>query len=83
MRVDELLFSESYSRFILACDESKVQDVLRICGRHGIPAKRVGTVVDSERFVLVQDSKPVVGCSVQEMSEAWSEAIPRMMGVAS
>jgi len=83
MRIDELLFSESYSRFILACDESKVQDVLRICRRQSTPAKRVGTVVDSERFVLVQDSKPVVDCSVQEMREAWSEAIPRMMGVAS
>jgi len=83
MRVDDLLFSESYSRFVLTTEEAKSREVLRICRRHDVPARRVGTVVDNGRFLLVESGKPVVDCLVSDMSEAWSEAIPRMMGVGS
>ncbi|WP_309493468.1 phosphoribosylformylglycinamidine synthase subunit PurL [Candidatus Hecatella orcuttiae] len=78
-RKDELLFSETYSRFILAVNEENVDVVLKLASREGAPARKVGRVVDDAVFLLQASGTPVIQVDLAEIEERWREAIPRIM----
>jgi phosphoribosylformylglycinamidine synthase subunit PurL len=77
-RIDNLLFSESRSRFVL---ETKPKNGARIIGsfkRLGIPAARVGSVTDNG-IEFLSNGQPIITIPLAEASRAWSETIPRAM----
>jgi phosphoribosylformylglycinamidine synthase II len=77
-RMDNLLFSESRSRFVL---ETKPKNTVRIVSslkRLGIPAARVGIVTDNG-IEFLSNHKPIITIPIAEASRAWSETIPRAM----
>ena len=78
-RLDELLFSETYARIILEVERVNARKVLRIASKNGAPAAVIGEVSDSGEFILHKAGKPVVGCSLDEMSHVWRSLIPSMM----
>jgi phosphoribosylformylglycinamidine synthase len=77
-RIDNLLFSESRSRFIL---ETKPKNTTRIIGsfkRLGISAAKVGTVTNNG-VEFLSKRQALIAISTAEASRAWSETIPRAM----
>jgi len=81
MRLDELLFSESYARFIITAREEDAKHIIKIARKNGAPAKMIGEVTKAEQYILNYKGKSIVKCSPRKMSEAWSQTIPVMMGV--
>jgi phosphoribosylformylglycinamidine synthase len=77
-RIDNLLFSESRSRFVL---ETKTKDTTRIVNsfkRLGIPAAKIGTVT-GDGIEFLSKGQAIITIPLAEASRAWSEAIPRAM----
>jgi len=77
-RIDNLLFSESRSRFIL---ETKPKNTTRIVSsfkRLGVPASKVGTVSDNG-IEFLSKGQSIIAIPIAEASRAWSETIPRAM----
>jgi phosphoribosylformylglycinamidine (FGAM) synthase-like enzyme len=79
-RIDELLFSESYARFLIATPRRNVKELLRIAAKNLAPAAAIGRVVDKDWFKLKRGGEAVVDCSVEEMGKRWREALPKAMG---
>ena len=77
-RIDNLLFSESRSRFVL---ETKPKNTTRIVGsfkRLGIPAAKIGAVTDNG-VEFLSKGQAIIAIPLAEASRAWSETIPRAM----
>jgi phosphoribosylformylglycinamidine synthase len=77
-RMDNLLFSESRSRFVL---ETKPKNTARIVSsfkRLGVAAAKIGTVTDNG-IEFLSNSQPIITIPLAEASRAWSETIPRAM----
>ncbi len=80
IRLDELLFSESYSRVVLTTSgKESAEEILKIASKWGAPANVIGEVVDDDRFILMRGLNEVVECSVSLMEKTWKEAIPKAM----
>ena len=77
-RMDNLLFSESRSRFVLETKPKNAARIVRSFKRLGIPAAQVGTVTDNE-IEFLSKGQPIIRIPVVEASRAWSETIPRAM----
>jgi phosphoribosylformylglycinamidine synthase len=77
-RMDNLLFSESRSRFVLETRPKNTARIVSSFKRLGISAAEVGTVTnDGIEFLL--NSQPIITIPLAEASKAWSETIPRAM----
>jgi phosphoribosylformylglycinamidine synthase len=77
-RIDNLLFSESRSRFVL---ETKPKNTTRIVGSFkqlGILAAKLGTVTDNG-VEFLSKRQVIIAIPIAEASRAWSETIPRAM----
>jgi phosphoribosylformylglycinamidine synthase len=81
MRMDSLLFGETQSRIVLAVAAEDVLDLAAIAGRHGAQATPIGTV-GGERLHVEVDGEAVISVAVDDLSETYETAIPRMMGHA-
>jgi len=78
-RIDELLFSESYARFLVTAPQGNVKALLQIAAKNNVPAATIGRVVERDSFRLKKGGGTVIDCSVKEMEKGWSEALPRAM----
>jgi phosphoribosylformylglycinamidine (FGAM) synthase-like enzyme len=77
-RMDNLLFSESRSRFIL---ETKPRNTTRLVNsfkRLGMSAAKVGSVTD-DGIEFLSKGQSIITIPIAEASRAWSETIPRAM----
>ena len=77
-RIDNLLFSESRSRFILETKPKNTTRTVNSFKRLGIPASKVGTVSDNG-IEFLSKGQSVIAIPIAEASRAWSETIPRAM----
>ncbi len=77
-RMDNLLFSESRSRFVLETRPKNTARIVSSSKRLGIPAAKVGTVTDYG-IEFLSNSQPIITIPLAEASRAWSETIPRAM----
>jgi phosphoribosylformylglycinamidine synthase len=77
-RMDNLLFSESRSRFVLETRPKNTARIVSSFKRLGIPAAKIGTVTDNGIEFLL-NSQPIITIPLAEASRAWSETIPRAM----
>jgi len=77
-RMDNLLFSESRSRFVLETKPKNTARIVSSLKRLGIPAAKVGTVTDNG-IEFLSNSQPIITIPIAEASRAWSETIPRAM----
>jgi phosphoribosylformylglycinamidine synthase len=77
-RIDNLLFSESRSRFVLETKPKNTTRVVNSFKRFGIPAAKVGTVTDGG-VEFLSKGQAIITISNAEASKAWSETIPRAM----
>ncbi len=77
-RMDNLLFSESRSRFVLETNPKNTTRIVNSFKRLGIPAAKVGTVTDSG-IEFLSKGQVVIAIPIAEASRAWSETTPRAM----
>ncbi|MEM2145303.1 MAG: phosphoribosylformylglycinamidine synthase subunit PurL [Candidatus Jordarchaeaceae archaeon] len=81
LRLDELLFSESHSRFIVTSPESNVDNILELAKSRGIPAYLIGKVTGSPRVVFHYHDKEIINCDLKDLKTAWEKTIPSFMGL--
>ncbi len=75
-----LLFGESQARAVVSCAPGDLDAVLNAARRHGVPARRIGTVgSENGRFVLRTRTAPTIDAPVRDLLVAWQTAIPRAM----
>ena len=80
LAVVPLLFGEAQGRIVVSCDASKVEEVLAVAERHGVPAARIGTVGEAGgRFEVRTAGGSGIDAAVGELAEAYYQAIPRIM----
>jgi len=77
-RIDNLLFSESRSRFILETKSKNTTGIVNSFKRLGIPAAKVGTVSDNG-IEFLSKGQSTIAIPIAEASRAWSETIPKAM----
>jgi phosphoribosylformylglycinamidine (FGAM) synthase-like enzyme len=76
--MDNLLFSESRSRFVLETKPKNSARIVNSLKRLGMPAAKVGTVTGN-RIEFRSKGQAILAIPIAEASRAWSEAIPRSM----
>ncbi|MEX2752356.1 MAG: AIR synthase-related protein, partial [Candidatus Freyarchaeota archaeon] len=79
LRCDELLFSESHSRFIVTTKKSNLDNFLGLAQSRGVFACHLGTVISSPRIVLRYEDNEIVNCDLMEIKQAWESTIPSYM----
>jgi phosphoribosylformylglycinamidine (FGAM) synthase-like enzyme len=77
-RIDNLLFSESRSRFVIETKPKNTTRIVNSFKRLGIPAAKVGTVTDNG-IEFLSKGQAIITIPIAEASRAWSETIPRAM----
>src|SRR5688572_7556672 len=78
-----LLFGEAQGRIVISCAPANVPRVLKLAERHSVPATQIGNVGGvNGRFVL-EGAGAKVDVSVEDLSDIWRTAIPRLMGDAN
>ena len=77
-RLDNLLFSESRSRFIIETRPKTTNRILSSFKRLGIPAARIGNVT-GQKIEFRSKGERIVSIPLAEAAKAWSETIPRTM----
>ncbi len=78
-----LLFGEAQGRIVISCAPANVPRVLKLAERHSVPATQIGNVGEvNGRFVL-EGAGAKVDVSVEDLSDIWRTAIPRLMGEAN
>jgi phosphoribosylformylglycinamidine synthase len=73
-----LLFSESASRAVVSVDPADEEAFVTLAAEHGVPCARVGET-GGPRVMI----NGVIDVTVEELVDAWSLAIPRLLGEAS
>lgn len=77
-RIDNLLFSESHSRFVLETDPQKTRRVINQFKRLEISVARAGSVT-TDRIHFFSGDQIIISVPVAEAAKAWSETIPKAM----
>ncbi len=77
-RIDNLLFSESRSRFILETKPRSTTRIVNSFKRLGIPAAKVGSITD-DGIEFLSKGQSIIAIPIAEASRAWFETIPRAM----
>jgi phosphoribosylformylglycinamidine synthase len=77
-RIDNLVFSESRSRFILETNRKSTARILNSYKRLAIPAAKIGSVTN-DKINFFSAEKEIISIPTSEASRTWSETIPRAM----
>ena len=74
------LFGEAQGRIVVSCDPASTDEVLRVAERHGVPARKIGTVgkADDGFSLTVRDGS--VSAAIPDIHDAYFGAIPAIMG---
>jgi phosphoribosylformylglycinamidine synthase subunit PurL len=71
-----LLFGEAQGRVLVSTSNSTA--VIDAARRHGVPARKIGTVNDGASLRIRVGAR-VIEAALAELADAWHEAIPRRM----
>ncbi len=74
VRTDCLLFGESQSRVVISCRPENLAKIEKLFGDGGVPLEKIGTVGGDR--LKVND---LIDLPLDEVSEAFYDALPRMM----
>lgn len=77
-RIDNLLFSESRSRFLLETKPKNTSKIIQSFKKLGIPASKMGSVM-GQNIEFQSKGERIISIPVTEATKAWTETIPRAM----
>jgi phosphoribosylformylglycinamidine synthase len=80
-RWDEVAFSESHSRFVIATSKTKATKLKELARKHGVKCSEIG-VLKGNNFTVRSKGKTLASLPVEKMKSEWEMAIPRLMGDA-
>jgi phosphoribosylformylglycinamidine synthase II len=80
LRTDELLYSESNSRFIMTVSRKNLEEFLNLASKVGAKVAQIGRVADTGELVMLRDKEKALSCSIESMRKAWSESIAETIG---
>ena len=73
------LFGESHGRIVVSCAPARTADVLSLAERHGVPARRIGTVVDAEEGFSMRVRDGSVSASLADLADVYFGTLSRIM----
>jgi phosphoribosylformylglycinamidine synthase len=73
------LFGESQGRIVVSCDPVSTDEVLRIARRHGVPARRIGSVEKAEKGFSLTVRDGLIFATVGEVADAYFHSLERIM----
>ncbi|MBT8488284.1 MAG: phosphoribosylformylglycinamidine synthase subunit PurL [Gemmatimonadetes bacterium] len=76
------LFGEAQGRIVLSCNPASTGAVLASAERYAVPARKIGTVLGADRGFTLKVRDASVSASLAEMTEAYFQAIPKIMDVS-
>ncbi len=79
LRIDELLFSETHSRFIVEVERSLMDELLRIMKNFDIVCGVIGKVGGDELEISNKDDK-LMSILISDLRDRWETSLPRSMG---
>ncbi len=74
MRTDELLFSESYARFLIEIPRDKIDIFRSLSQEIGVPASIIGEVTEGRRIIFKHFSKKI-SLDLDEASDIWHSSL--------
>ncbi len=80
-RWDEVAFSESHSRFVIATSKTKATKLKELARKHDVKCSEIG-VLKGNNFTVRNKGKTLASLPVGKMKSEWEMAIPRLMGDA-
>ena len=78
-RLDELLFSESYARFLIATPSKSSKDIEEIARKYEVPVSNLGSAVDSHELLLKYGKKQI-RCGLEDLKKRWNKSMRRYLG---
>ncbi|NWG09620.1 MAG: phosphoribosylformylglycinamidine synthase subunit PurL [Nitrososphaerales archaeon] len=78
LRVDEILFSETYGRFLLEVDNAHVNELLELM-RKRVSFGVIGKIEEGSLDFSFGD-KRLLSISIEDLKDAWTNSISRCMG---
>ncbi|MFH1428942.1 MAG: phosphoribosylformylglycinamidine synthase subunit PurL [Candidatus Margulisiibacteriota bacterium] len=79
LRVDTTLFSESQSRIVVTVDRANLGKLEQIASKNNVPYEVLGQVAGNSLKINL-DGQPAVDAMVEELTRAYMNAIPEIMG---
>ena len=79
LRIDELLFSETHSRFIVETDSANMDEFLGIMEKAGIACNVIGKV-GGEALKISYKGEELISISLPDLKDSWLSSIPKCMG---
>ncbi|MCP8308802.1 MAG: phosphoribosylformylglycinamidine synthase subunit PurL [archaeon] len=79
LRIDELLFSETHSRFIIETDSVNMDDFLGTMKRAGVAYNVIGKV-GGEALKFSYKGEELISIPISDLKDRWLGAIPKCMG---
>jgi phosphoribosylformylglycinamidine synthase len=71
-----MLFGESQSRIIISTDKKNIAAIEKIAGNHKISCNKIGTT-GGDRFIIDKDKHKLIDLSLEQIAQAWSDALRR------
>jgi phosphoribosylformylglycinamidine synthase len=78
-RSDELLFSESHGRFILACEPDISASTVKKLTSSGIPSAVIGSFL-GRKLTIERGRRPVTSVPLRTLAKSWEDSFSRLMG---
>ncbi|MEM4311227.1 MAG: phosphoribosylformylglycinamidine synthase subunit PurL [Nitrososphaerales archaeon] len=78
-RVDEILFSESHSRFLIIPRKGRIKELKNLFEEKGIPFVRIGKVYGEELDIFFQ-GRNLIKLGLDDLLKPYHESIPKIMG---
>ena len=79
-RLDEILFSESYARYVATCDEANLRALKSFAKKNRVPFAAIGKTTPDAEITIKQGDRQLAKLSLQSLEAARRETIPRVMG---
>jgi phosphoribosylformylglycinamidine synthase len=80
MLIDELLFSESNSRFIMTVSRKNLDEFLSLSSKIGVKVAEIGRVTDTGELLMSDNRGRILTCDIEAMRKAWTNSIPTSLG---
>ena len=81
LRDDELLFSESYGRFIVETDPKDHDNIQKLAQKYNIDAKKIGVLISNPKIKIRGLGNKDLILDVQKLKENYDSTIPNLMEI--
>ncbi len=79
LRIDELLFSETHSRFVIETDDANIDEFLSIMKKAGIAYNIIGKV-GGDALKFNKNKEELMSIPLSDLKDSWLNSIPKFMG---